>query len=270
MDTMPHQLMGYDRAITMFSPDGRLLQVEYAKKTVKQGSTAIGLAAKDGVVLVTDKRIVDKLIVLESIEKVFQIDEHICATASGILSDARVLIERSQLKAQQHRVAYGTPIDALSVVKDICNLKQICTQSGGLRPFGVSIIVAAVDKAGPRVFETNPTGIFFQYKATSIGEAESEVDQILHKEYRNDLDIRGCIRLALSALYQCLKDFDIKRVDAAYIDTTHRQFTKVPAEEMEQLFNDVKVKTKPPKKGKQEKAPKEAGEAEEEGEGDFV
>lgn len=272
METMPHQLMGYDRAITMFSPDGRLLQVEYAKKTVKQGSTAIGLTAKDGVVLVTDKRIVDKLIVPESIEKVFQIDEHICATASGILSDARVLIERSQLKAQQHRVAYGTPIDALSIVKDICNLKQICTQSGGLRPFGVSILVAAVDKAGPRVFETNPTGIFFQYKATSIGEAESEVDQILHKEYRSDLDIKGCIRLALSALYQSLKDFDLRRVDAAYIDTTHRQFTKVPVEEMEQMFNEVKAKAKPQKKDKQEKKASEEGSegGEEESEEDFV
>ena len=250
MDTMPHQLMGYDRTITMFSPDGRLLQVEYAKKTVKQGSTAIGLAAKDGVVLVTDKRIVDPLIVRESIEKLFQIDEHIGATAAGILSDARVLIERSQLKAQQHRVAYGTPIDALSIVKDICNLKQVCTQSGGLRPFGVSILIAAVDQAGPRIFETNPTGIFFQYKATSIGEAESEVDPILHKEYRDDLDIKGCIRLALSALYRSLKEFDLGKIDVAYVDTTNRQFNKMPAEEVEKLFNEVKGKTKPAKRRK--------------------
>ncbi len=261
METMPHQLMGYDRAITMFSPDGRLLQVEYAKKTVKQGSTAIGLTAKDGVVLVTDKRIVDKLIVPESIEKVFQIDEHIGATASGILSDARVLIERSQLKAQQHRVAYGTPIDVLSIVKDICNLKQICTQSGGLRPFGVSILVAGVDKAGPRLFETNPTGIFFQYKATSIGEAETEVDQVLHKEYREDLDINGCIKLALRALYQSLSDFEIKRIDVGYVDTTDKEFKKLPVAEIERLFADVKTKTKPaakktrkPKKESEEKS----------------
>jgi len=253
VETMPHQLMGYDRAITMFSPDGRLLQVEYAKKTVKQGSTAIGLQASDGVVLVTDKRIVDTLIVPKSIEKVFQIDEHIGATASGILSDARVLIERSQLKAQQHRVAYGTPIDALSIVKDICNLKQVCTQSGGLRPFGVSILVAAVDKAGPRIFETNPTGIFFQYKATSIGEAENDVDQVLHKEYKDDLDIDGCIKLALRALYMNLRDFELHRIDAAYIDTTHKRFTKVPASRIEKLFAEVKSKTKPAVKNKGKK-----------------
>src|SRR3990172_8648848 len=126
---MPHQLMGYDRAITMFSPDGRLLQVEYAKKTVRQGSTAIGLVCKDGVVLITDKRIVDTLVVAESVEKIYQIDDHIGATASGILSDARVLIERAQLKAQQHRITYDSAIDTLTIVKDICDLKQVCTQS---------------------------------------------------------------------------------------------------------------------------------------------
>ena len=94
MQPMPHQLMGYDRAITMFSPEGRLLQVEYAKKTVKQGATAIGMVCKDGILLVTDKRIIDKLVVPEATEKIFQIDDHVAATASGILSDASVLIER--------------------------------------------------------------------------------------------------------------------------------------------------------------------------------
>src|SRR6056300_825700 len=125
MQPMPHQIMGYDRAITMFSPDGRLLQVEYAKKTVKQGSTAIGIVCKDGVVLVTDKRIVDKLVVPESVEKIWKIDEHIGSTASGIISDARVLIERGQVLAQQHRFNYDSPVDIIQIVKDICNLKQI-------------------------------------------------------------------------------------------------------------------------------------------------
>src|SRR3989339_1534943 len=98
MQPMPHQLMGYDRAITMFSPEGRLLQVEYAKKTVKQGSSAIGIVCKDGVLLATDKRILDPLIVPESVEKIFKIDDSIGVTVAGILSDARVLIERAQLK----------------------------------------------------------------------------------------------------------------------------------------------------------------------------
>jgi len=136
MQPLQHQMMGYDRAITMFSPDGRLLQVEYAKKTVRQGSTAIGIVCTDGIILVTDKRIVDKLIVPESVEKIWKIDEHIGVTASGIISDGRVLIERAQVLAQQHKVTYDSPIDIISIVKDVANLKQWTTQSGGYRPFG--------------------------------------------------------------------------------------------------------------------------------------
>src|SRR3989338_8098851 len=105
MNNKPSQMvdkMGYDRSITMFSPDGRLFQGEYAKKTVKQGSTALGIACRGGVVLVVDKRVTSKLLVPEAIEKMFRIDDHIGATAAGIISDARVLVDRSQLKAQQH------------------------------------------------------------------------------------------------------------------------------------------------------------------------
>ena len=98
--------MGYDRSITMFSPDGRLLQVEYAKKTVQRGSTALGLACKNGVVFLTDKRVTSKLMVAEAIEKMFRIDDHIGAAAAGLIADARVLIDRVQLRAQQHSVTY--------------------------------------------------------------------------------------------------------------------------------------------------------------------
>ena len=125
MQPMQHQMMGYDRAITMFSPDGRLLQVEYAKKTVKQGSTAIGMVCQDGVIFVTDKRIVDKFIVAEAVEKIFQVDDNIGATASGILSDARVLVERAQQSAQQHKITYDTEIDVSTIFKEMCSLKQI-------------------------------------------------------------------------------------------------------------------------------------------------
>jgi proteasome alpha subunit len=232
--------MGYDRAITMFSPDGRLLQVEYAKKTVKQGSTAIGIACKDGVVLITDKRIVDVLVVPEAVEKVWEIDEHIAATASGILSDARVLIERAQMKAQQHRVTYDSPIDTLTIVKDICNLKQICTQSGGLRPFGVSLLVAGIDNGTPKLFETDPTGIFFQYKATVIGEGETEIEEILKKEYRDDITVQEAIKLGVSSLSKALgADFSHDRIDGAYITTKEKKFVKLTKQEL-----DEQLKTK--------------------------
>lgn len=240
---MPHQLMGYDRAITMFSPDGRLLQVEYAKKTVKQGSTAIGMTCKEGVVLITDKRIVDSLIVPEAVEKVFKIDDHIASTASGILSDARVLIERAQLRAQQHSVTYDAPIDIISVVKDISNLKQICTQSGGLRPFGVSVLVGGVDERGPSLYETDPTGIYFQYKATVIGEFEAEIEEILKKEYNYDMSIKDLIALGLKSLQSVLgKDFNLQRIDGAFVDTKTKMFTKLTDQEIEASLDSKKKK----------------------------
>ena len=240
MQPMPHQLMGYDRAITMFSPDGRLLQVEYAKKTVKQGSTAIGMTCKDGVLLVTDKRIVDSLIVPEAVEKIFQVDDHIITTASGILSDARVLIERAQLKAQQNRVTYDSPVEILSIVKDVCDLKQICTQSGGLRPFGVSLLIAGVDDT-PKLYETDPTGIYFRYKATVIGEGETKINEILHKEYKESLSIEQGLKLAVKALKLAVdENFNVDRLDIAYITTKDKKLTKLSREETKKVYEAAK------------------------------
>ncbi|MBT4540124.1 archaeal proteasome endopeptidase complex subunit alpha [Candidatus Woesearchaeota archaeon] len=245
MQPMSHQMMGYDRAITMFSPDGRLLQVEYAKKTVKQGSTALGMVCKDGVVLITDKRIVDSLVVPESVEKIFMIDNHIAATASGIISDARVLIERAQIKAQQHRVTFDSPIDTLVIVKDMCNLKQICTQSGGLRPFGVSILAAGIDNEEPKLFETDPTGIFFQYNASVIGEGETEIEELLHKEYKKEMTIEDGLKLGVKALTMVVdKNFNVDRLDCVYIKTTDKIFTRVPKDKLSLILNEVKKKKK--------------------------
>src|SRR3989344_6313442 len=108
--SVQHQMMGYDRASIVFSPDGRLLQVEYAKKAVEQGTTAIGMTCKDGAVLIADKRIVDKFIVPSSVEKVFQVDDHLGAKATGYLMDGRVLVEKAQIIAQQHKVTYDSSI----------------------------------------------------------------------------------------------------------------------------------------------------------------
>ncbi|MBI2138173.1 archaeal proteasome endopeptidase complex subunit alpha [Candidatus Woesearchaeota archaeon] len=249
MEPMPHQLMGYDRAITMFSPDGRLLQVEYAKKTVKQGSTAIGMVCTDGILLVTDKRIVDSLVVPESVEKIWQIDDHIGATASGILSDARVLIERAQLKAQQHKVVYDSPIDTVSVVKDVCNLKQICTQSGGLRPFGVSVLFAGIDGEKASLFETDPTGIFFEYRASVIGEEEAEIEEILHKEYNDSLTLDDGLRLCLNSLKKTLgESFSAERIDAAFIRKDEKKFRKFTKETILRVLEEGKREQKPKKK----------------------
>lgn len=227
MQEMSHQMMGYDRTSTMFSPDGRLLQVEYAKEAVKQGSTVIGMVCKDGVLLVADKRVVDRLIVPESVEKIFQIDEHIGATATGFVMDGRVLIEKAQVWVQQHRITYGVPMDTPSLVKEICDLKQFYTQYGGARPFGVSILFIGVDET-PVLYVTDPTGIFFEYKATTMGEGEQEIKAILNKEYKETITIEEGLKLCVSSLKKVLgKDFDIRRVDGAYIRTDEKKFTKV-------------------------------------------
>ncbi len=244
MQAMQHQMMGYDRAITMFSPDGRLLQVEYAKKTVRQGSTAIGMVCKDGVLLVADKRIVDKLIIPESVEKIFEIDNHIMTTAAGILSDARVLVDRAQVKAQQHMVTYDGQIDTMTIVKDIAALKQICTQSGGLRPFGVSLLIAGIDPNGAkRLYETDPTGIYFEYKASVIGEGEPEIEEILVKEYRDDITIDEGLKLAIKAMSKVIElKPEENRVDAAFITVKDRKMTKMPKEKIIQALTQFKKK----------------------------
>ncbi|MBU1974409.1 MAG: archaeal proteasome endopeptidase complex subunit alpha, partial [Nanoarchaeota archaeon] len=198
--------MGYDRSITMFSPDGRLLQVEYAKKTVKQGPTALAMVCKDGVVFIADKRISSKLMVSEAIEKMFRIDDHIGATAAGIISDARVLVDRSQLKAQQHAVTYDSKIDIISVVKDMCDLKQICTQSAGLRPFGVSMLVGGVEEDGTiKLFLTEPYGLYFQHYAAVIGEGEPELTPELEKKYKPGMSIDEGFKLGLGMMKGFLK-----------------------------------------------------------------
>jgi proteasome alpha subunit len=237
MQPIQHQMMGYDRAITMFSPDGRLLQVEYAKKTVRLGNTAIGMMCKDGVLLVTDKRIVDKLVVPEAIEKIFQIDDHIMATAAGIISDARVLVEQSQVKAQQNKVVYDSPVDVISIVKSICDVKQMCTQSGGLRPFGVSLLIAGIDEGGKKLFETDPTGIFYQYKATVIGEGETDIDEFLQKEYRDDMTLDEGLKLCMKGMKKFLDaDFTVDRIDAAYIDDKDKKMKKISKDKLKKFM----------------------------------
>ncbi len=238
--TANHQLMGYDRSSTMFSPDGRLLQVEYAKKAVKQGTPSLGMVCKDGVFLLADRRILEKLMVGSSIEKVFQVDDHIAASATGFLMDGRVLIERAQLMAQQNRVTYDNPIDVLSLVKDVANMKQAFTQYGGARPFGVSILFVGVDDYGPQLYLTDVTGIYFQFKATVIGENEIQIKEILDKEYSDNMTVEDGIKLAVSAFKRAFgKDFDVERLDGAYIDTHDKKFKRIEREQLKKIGKKV-------------------------------
>ena len=236
MEALPHDIMGYDRAITVFSPDGRLLQVEYAKKTVSQGATAIGITCKNGVVLLADKRMAEKLIVPESVEKIYQIDKHIGAAVTGIMSDGRVLMQKAQTKAQSHKITYDEKIDVVSLVKDICDQQHIFTQYGGARPYGVAILFGGVDTTGSKLFVTEPSGIYFEYKATSIGEGAPVVKKFLEENYKHDMSIEQSIKLGLTALKKTLgSKFKKERIDIATI-TKDEGYKKLKREEIEKYL----------------------------------
>jgi proteasome alpha subunit len=217
MEEMQHQVMGYDRAATMFAPDGHILQVEYAEKTVRLGSASIGLVCKDGVVIVSDRRSKDKLVVEDSANKIYEIDSHIIASASGILSDARILIEKARVLAQQHRITYDTPMDAESAVRDIADIKQQFTQYGGARPFGVALMFAGYDSK-PRLFTTDVTGNYFQYKADAIGESDDKLKEKLRQKYKEGMTCEQGIKFALDIFKEILgENYSAERFDVAMI-----------------------------------------------------
>jgi proteasome alpha subunit len=233
---MQHQAMGYDRAATMFSPDGHLLQVEYAEKTVRLGSSSIGLVCKDGVVLVADRRVRDKLIAPESANKIYEIDEHIVATAAGILADARALIDNSQVLAQQNRITYGSPVEPISVIKMIADRKQMFTQYGGARPFGVAIMLAGVNKDKAYLYTSDVTGNFFAYKANAIGENDEKVKEILRKDFDENMTIEEGIKFAMKIFKEMLeKNFDLSRFDVRYIKTKEEKLVRLHGEELKKL-----------------------------------
>ena len=174
----------------------------------------------------------------EATEKMFKVVDHIAATASGIISDARVLVDRVQLKAQQHSVTYDSKIDILSIVKDICDLKQICTQSAGLRPFGVSMLLGGVDEDGEvKLFLTEPYGIYFQFKAAVIGEGENDIEPALQKGYKPNMSCEDGIRFGLSLLKGFLgSEFNFDRVDTVVVRASDKRYTKLSNDEMKKLM----------------------------------
>ena len=234
---MQHQAMGYDRAATMFSPDGHLLQVEYAEKTVKLGSASIGMVCKDGVVIIADRRIRDKLVTPESMNKVFEIDEHIVASASGILSDARVLIEEAQILAQQNRVTYSSPIEPISVIKKIADKKQAFTQYGGGRPFGVAFLIAGTHKGKGALYTSDMTGHFLAYKANAIGENDEKIKEVLRKDFSDDMTIDESIKFGLKIYKDLLdKNFDVQRFDVGCIKYSDNKLTRLHGDDLKKYL----------------------------------
>jgi proteasome alpha subunit len=194
--------MAYDRAITVFSPDGRLFQVEYAREAVKRGTTTVGLKFKDGVVLIIDKRITSRLIEPSSIEKIFIIDDHIGCATSGLVADARALIDRARLDAQINEITYNEKIQIKALVKRVCDFKQTYTQYGGVRPFGTALLIAGVDETGPRLFSTDPSGALMEYKASSEGAGRSGAMAYFEEHYKENMTFEEAVDMGIKALYR--------------------------------------------------------------------
>jgi proteasome alpha subunit len=233
---MQHQQMGYDRAATMFSPDGHLLQVEYAEKTVRLGSASIGMVCSDGVFIIADKRNIDSLIVPESAQKIYEIDSHIIASVAGIMSDARVLIDHAQVVAQKNRVTYDSEVEPEVIIKEVSNTKQKFTQYGGARPFGVSLMVAGIGKK-PVLYTSDITGNYFSYFANAIGEKDDNIREKLKQKYKQDQPLKKNIKLALEILKEVQgESFNLKRFELVYIKTEDRKLKRLEGEKIEEFL----------------------------------
>ena len=233
-----NQMMGYDRAATMFSPDGHILQVEYAEKTVRLGSASMGFVCSDGVLILADKRLTDTLMVPESGNKIYEVDSHIIGSAAGILSDARMLIERAQVLAQQHRVTYDSPIEVISIIKDLSDIKQQYTQHPGVRPFGVAVMLAGID-IHSKVYVADITGNYFEYYATAIGENDEKIKEMLRKSFKHGMKIDEAIKLGLSIFKEIKgKNFNADSFDAAYImsEDSEKKVQRVNGEKLKKYI----------------------------------
>jgi proteasome alpha subunit len=233
--------MGYDRAITVFSPDGRLYQVEYAREAVKRGTTAVGIKAKDGVVLIVDKRVSSKLLEASSIEKIFKIDEHIGVASSGLVGDARALVDRARVECQINRVSYDEPIEVEALSKKLCDHMQSLTQYGGIRPYGTALLIAGVSDGEVRLFETDPSGTLLEYKATGIGIGRPAAMKVFEEEYNPETEIKDAIMLGLKALHSATEGkFDVDQVEIGVIAKETPVFRKMSRQEVATFVEQFK------------------------------
>ncbi|EKQ53481.1 MAG: proteasome endopeptidase complex, archaeal, alpha subunit [Methanobacterium sp. Maddingley MBC34] len=239
----PFPAAGYDKGISIFSPDGRLFQVEYAREAVKRGTTSLGVKSAEGIVLVVDKRPSSKLVEPTSIEKIFQIDEHIGAATSGLVADARKLIEQARMESQVNKITFNEPIPVEMLAKKICDLKQMYTQHGGVRPFGSALIIGGVNDNGCRLFETDPSGALIEYKATAIGAGRAMAMEVFEKGYSEDLKINEAMELALDAIYEATEGKTTKEsVEIAIIEEANHRYRKLSEDEIEEHVEELLIR----------------------------
>jgi proteasome alpha subunit len=237
---------GYDRAITVFSPDGRLYQVEYAIETVRRGTLAIGLKSKDGVILAVEEK-GRKLQISNVTQKIFQVDDHIGVAAAGYIPDARTQVDHARFFAQSNRLIYDEPVDVEGVAKNLADMAQQFTQYAGVRPFGVALILAGVDKNGASLYLTDPSGTYIGYDAVAIGAGSDQVTEFLEKQYQMEISMDDAGALAMESIYLVSEEkTGTRHVKMAVIDNETKTMRKVEDNDIERYASIAKDKS--PKK----------------------
>lgn len=222
---------GYDMTPTMYSPDGRIYQVEYAIETVKRGAIAIGLQAKDGIVIAVEEKSRD-LQVDDITQKIFQVDEHIGIAAAGYIPDARIMVDSARFFSQSNKLTYDEVTEVEAVAKHLADQCHQFTQYSGVRPFGVALIIAGVDKSGAKIFVTDPSGTYVPYSAVAIGGNSDEVTEFLEKNYKNEISVDDGISLAISAINLKSDEKGVTHIRMTKIKSDTKLFEKVSNEEM--------------------------------------
>jgi len=196
---------GYDRAITVFSPDGRLYQVEYAIETVRRGTIAVGVKCKDGIVIAVEER-PKKLQISNTAQKIFQIDDHVGVAAAGYIPDARSQVDNARFFSQSNKMIYDEPVEVETIAKHLADQSQQYTQYAGVRPFGVALILGGVVGGKPQLYLTDPSGTYISYDAIAIGSGSDQVTDFLEKTYKNDLSLDDASALASAGIYLSSED----------------------------------------------------------------
>jgi len=196
---------GYDRAITVFSPDGRLYQVEYAIETVRRGTIAVGIKCKDGIVIAVEEK-PRKLQISDIPQKIFQIDDHIGVAAAGYIPDARSQVDNARFFSQSNKMIYDEPVEVETIAKHLADQSQQYTQYAGVRPFGVALILGGVVNNTPQLYLTDPSGTYISYDAIAIGSGSDQVTDFLEKTYKNDLSLDDASALSAGGIYLSSED----------------------------------------------------------------
>ncbi len=229
---------GYDRRLTMFSPEGRLYQVEYALEAVKRGALCIGLKSKAGAAIVTRKKFT-KLMDKDTVQKIFKMDEHIGVAISGLHADSRILVDYARVQAQVHRLTYSEPVRIPTITRKLADIIQAYTQHGGVRPFGSSLLIVGVDPDGtPRLMTTSPSGTFWAWTGHCMGQNSEEAEDILKEKLKEDMSLEEIIKLGIEILKEVDEEEEINKetIQIGMIDVKDQLFNILSEDEAEKYL----------------------------------